>query len=121
MYFIDDKHEAIFSNLLSYYDEKGNDPQYRANIYIASIPEIFKLTERNQYYQGEAPLLLLSKYSEEKNKLIAYHEGLTGSTRKLVEIGLSLLNGNEVSLDFTYGEETSQAVLQAMKIRYLGE
>lgn len=118
MYFIDDEHESNFSKLVSFFDKKANDPQYRANIYIASVPEIYKFLPKKEIHTGGGPLKLLTKYSEEESKLIPSHAGLTGSTRKLVEIGLSLFNGNEVSLDFNYGEETSKAVLQAMKIRF---
>lgn len=120
MYFIDDEHESNFSNLVSFFGKKANDPQYRANIYIASVPEIYKLLPKSDIHTGGGPLNLLTQYSEKESKLIPNHEGLTGSTRKLVEIGLSLFNGNEVSLDFNYGEEVSDSVLQAMKIRFSG-
>lgn len=120
MYFIDDEHESNFSNLVSFYEKKGNDPQYRANIYIASVPEIFKLLPKKEIHTDGGPLNLLARYSEEENKLKPSHAGLTGSTRKLVEIGLSLFSGNEVSLDFNYGDEISNSVLQAMKIRFFG-
>lgn len=118
MYFIDDEHESNFSNLLSFYEKKVNDPQYKANIYVASIPNIYNLINKNEIHSGGGPLNFLTAYSEKEKKLIPIHEGLTGSTYKLVEIGLSLFNGNEVSLDFNYGEETNKAVLQAIKIRF---
>src|SRR5690606_23142700 len=115
MYFIDDEHESNFSSLVSFFDKKANDPQYRANIYIASVPEIYKLLPKKEIHTGGGPLNLLTQYSEEEGKLKPSHVGLTGSTRKLVEIGLSLFNGNEVSLDFNYGDEISNSVLQAMQ------
>lgn len=118
MYFIDDEHEANFSSLLTFYEKKGNDPQYKANIYIASIPDIYRLIDKNEIHSNGGPVNFLTDYSEKEKKLIPNHEGLTGSTYKLVEIGLSLFNGNDVSLDFNYGEETSKAVLQAIKIRF---
>lgn len=120
MYFIDDEHESNFSNLVSFFEKKANDPQYRANIYIASIPEVYRLLPKTEIHIGGGPLNLLVEYSEKKNKLVPNHEGLTGTTYKLVEIGLSLFNGNEVSLDFNYGDEISNSVLQAMKIRFFG-
>lgn len=118
MYFIDDEHEANFSSLVTFFERKGNNPQYRANLYITSIPDIYRLIKKSEIHTGGGPLSLLTEYSEEKKKLVPSHEGLTGSTRKLVEIGLSLFNGNEVSLDFSYGEETNSAALQAMQIRF---
>ena len=120
MYFMEDEHEANFSSLVTFFERKGTDPQYRANLYIASIPDIYRLIDKTEIHSGGGPLALLTEYSEDKEKLIPTHEGLTGSTRKLVEVGLSLFNGNEVSLDFSYGDETNNAVLQAMKIRFWG-
>lgn len=118
MYFMEDEHEANFSSLVIFFERKGDDPQYRANLYIASIPDIYRLIDKTEIHSGGGPLALLTDYSEDKGKLIPKHGGLTGSTRKLVEVGLSLFNGNEVSLDFSYGNETNNAVLQAMKIRF---
>src|SRR5690606_4613637 len=120
MYFIDDEHESNFSNLVSFFGKKANDPQYRANIYIASVPEIYKLLPKSEIHTGGGPLNLLTQYTEKESKLIANDEGSTGSTHKLVEIGLSLFKGIEVSLDFNYGDEISDSVLQAMKIRFFG-
>ena len=120
MFFIDAEHESNFSGLISFFEKKGNDPQYRANIYIASVPEVYKLIPKTEIHVGGGPLNLLAEYSDEESKLIPSHEGLTGSTYKLVEIGLSLFNGNEVSLDFNYGDDISNSVLQAMKIRFFG-
>ena len=120
MYFIDDEHEANFSSLVTFFERRGNDPQYRANLYITSIPDIYRLFNKSEIHPEGGPLSLLTEYSEKEKKLVPSHEGLTGSTRKLVEIGLSLFNGNEVSLDFSYGEETNNAALQAIQIRLFG-
>ena len=115
MYFIDQRHQSNFEELLNFYEEKRTDIQYRSNIYLASVPDIYYLLDLNTAEFG--PLIPLSTYDEEKKMRVPSAEGLTGSTSQLVRIGLSLFRGDPVSLDFLLGEEFSQVIIQAMKIR----
>ena len=115
MYFIDQKHQKNFDALANFYGEKRTDIHYRSSIYLASVPDIYRLLDLKTAEFG--PLISLSTYDEEKEMRVPSAPGLTGSTSQLVRIGLSLFRGDPVSLDFLLGEEFSQVVIQAMKIR----
>lgn len=96
LYFIDETHENNYYSLYTYYGQKGKSEQYRSNIYLASVPDIFHLIELKG--NGSGPLIPLTEHNEKNQKLVPSHPGLTGSTRKLVEVGLSLYNGTPADL-----------------------
>lgn len=119
MYFIDQEHEGNFNELGFLYGVyKVEDPQYLANIYIAAVPEIFKLLNINSSMLSNGPLVSLMKYSDEEEALVPVHPGLTGSSTWLLAIGMSLYNGHQCSLDNRPSSEYFRAVIQAMSIRY---
>lgn len=118
MYFLDHEHEENFDELCFLYARKSADLQYRANIYIAAVPDIFKLLTKNELLISNGPLVSLMEYSETEGNLVPSHPGLTGSTRQLLKIGMSLYNGYEVSLDDTPTGGFAEVVVQALAIRY---
>ncbi len=121
MYFINEEHEKNQKRLQARFARSTGDKQYEANIYIASVPEIFKCFPEDLGQIEDSPLSHLVEFSEVHEKLIPSHPALTGSTREMVEFGMSLFNGHPVSLDGllgSLGDDTFFDVLvQAMKIR----
>ncbi|GKW46916.1 hypothetical protein [Planococcus sp. NCCP-2050] len=119
LYFINDRPKYKFGTFLEYYGPKGDDIQYRANIYLAAVPEIFELLREADVSSGDnAPLVTLMKYSDTEDELIPANPGLNGSATELLNIGMSLFNGRQCSLDFSPSNEYGFAIMQAMKIRY---
>ena len=78
---------------------RGEDVQYESNIYIAAYPEIFKCLDINMIKTSSGPLFMVTKWDEEEGKHVVSAAALTGSTKRLVEVGLSLYNGYEIGLD----------------------
>lgn len=119
MYFVDDTHEENYYRLMEkYHLQQGEDIQYESSIYIAAHPDIFSkkmLNVRN------SPLYAHMEWNEEKDRLVVTSPELTGSTRRMVEVGLSLYNGYSVGLDDVFGsvssEELQDVIFQAIKIR----
>ncbi|WP_242266850.1 hypothetical protein [Bacillus cereus group sp. BfR-BA-01518] len=102
MYFVNDKHKENYNFLMRTYHltrEKAVGVQYEANIYIAAYPAIYECIDINTLDAA----------------------GLTGSTRRLVEVGLSLYNGYKISLDDVFSSVLSDELIavffQACKIR----
>ncbi|MEK6190596.1 MAG: DUF2538 family protein [Carnobacterium alterfunditum] len=119
MYFINDSHVNNFKFFSSYYGELSSKPEYQANIYIASIPEIFKLVDTMALHGTEnAPLITLMHYNNETNLFAPNKEKLADTFLPLVEIGMSLYNGHQCSLNFELPFVYEQVVLQAMELRY---
>lgn len=119
MYFINEQHQQNYINLMAEYELKRGsvDRQYEANIYIASVPYIFDLIDLDKLNKSGGPLYHLMEWDEEKKKHVPAHPGLTGSTTKLLTVGLSLYNGYPTDLDYTYSREFANVIIQAIKIR----
>lgn len=117
MYFIDEKHNEHFTSFLKSNESLARDPQYLANFYIASVPDIYNLLDIENL-QGAAALMSLMKYNEKLDKHVPNHPGLTGSTRQLLEIGASLFNGHSCDLDYSFSSSFAKVIVQACEIRY---
>lgn len=118
MYFINKEHKENFHQLLFKYNRR-NDSQYMANVYVASVPDVFDelhLESMDDTIGG--PLHSLMAWDEEEERYVPSAAGLTGSTRALIKIGLSLYNGYLADLDYSFSEEYANVVIQACKIRY---
>ena len=101
--------------------EKAVGVQYEANIYIAAYPAIYECIDISTLDAASGPLFMLTYWDEEEEKHHIDAAGLTGSTRRLVEVGLSLYNGYKISLDDVFSsilsEELIAVFFQACKIR----
>ncbi|MFP7442631.1 MULTISPECIES: hypothetical protein [Bacillus] len=122
MYFLDEEHENNFIELIKQYcgGEWLSDVQYAANCYIAAVPDIYSLLNGANKSSG-GPLTRLVDYKESdggSHEMVPNQPGLTGSTYKLLEIGMSLYNGHPVDLDYTFVPDYANVVVQACKIRY---
>ncbi|HDR7414561.1 hypothetical protein ACQVWH_10490 [Bacillus toyonensis] len=124
MYFVNDKHKENYDFLMrTYYltREKAVGIQYEANIYIAAYPSIYECIDINTLKTSSGPLFMLTYWDDEQEKHRIDASGLTGSTRRLVEVGLSLYNGYKISLDDVFSsilsEELIAVFFQACKIR----
>ncbi|NIK16587.1 hypothetical protein BDD39_003236 [Saccharococcus thermophilus] len=118
MYFTDDQHKQNYWYLMNLYGLKqGGNVEYEASIYIAAYPEIFKcFGEKISTEFGPLAYLLDEELAQEGNHNIG---ALTGTTRRLVQFGMSLYNGFPVSLaDVSMlGEEEFNVLMQAIAIR----
>ena len=123
MYFIDGKHEENYRRLMALYDlQRGQDGQYEANIYVAAVPEIFKFIDYDAIDTDHGgPLNQLTEWDEEKDELVLASPGLTGTTTRLAEFGLSCYNGSfAVSMDDVLGSvhgDYFNVLVETMKIR----
>lgn len=124
MYFASDKHKENYDFLMRTYHltrEKAVGVQYEANIYIAAYPAIYECIDISRLDAASGPLFMLTYWDEEEEKHHIDAAGLTGSTRRLVEVGLSLYNGYKISLDDVFSsilsEELIAVFFQACKIR----
>lgn len=125
MYFIDNKHKRNFETLLFRYPEyKRKNLEYLPTLYLAAFPEIYKCIDINKITgedPGATPLMQLTNWDEEENKLIVSHEALTSGTRAMVQVGLSLFNGYPINLGrclrLVTTKEWSDVLLEAIKIR----
>lgn len=123
MYFINQEHQENFNKLMDLYNlSSGQDIQYEASIYIAAVPEVYECFKGlGTIDTGFSPLFELMKWNDEEEQHVISAPGLTGSTRRMVELGLSLYNGREISLDDVFGTVASNhlvdACLEAIKIR----
>ncbi|MCM3444737.1 hypothetical protein [Metabacillus halosaccharovorans] len=75
----------------------GEDVLYESNIYIAAYPGIFKCLNINMIETSSGPLFMVTKWNEEEGRHVVSAAALTGSTKRLVEVGLSLYNGYEIN------------------------
>ncbi|MBH0175872.1 DUF2538 family protein [Fictibacillus sp. 23RED33] len=117
MYFTNKSHYENYELLMSKYDE---GVQYEASIYIAAVPEIFNAIDLSKL-DSSSPLFALTSWNdvEEKHEFTAAQ--LTGATRRMCELGLSLYNGYSANLDeilsSVIDEKMVRVLFQAMKIR----
>jgi hypothetical protein len=121
VFFVDKEHEHNYQRLMEKYGlNSGDDIQYEASIYIAAHPEIFN---ENMFNFSISPLYAHIKWDEELGRDIIGYPELTDSTRKMVEVGLSLYNGYrfKIDLDGVFGgidsDELLDVIFQAMNIR----
>ncbi|MBA2176851.1 hypothetical protein H0266_18385 [Halobacillus locisalis] len=115
MYFTSEEHNSNLNTLLSQFNRTfGKDPQYDANYYIAAVPEIFNCFPDDLSEVGDNPLFYLMSYDEENDVLIPATAGLTGSTNRMVEFGMSLFNGHLVSLDDVLGSVASEHLIKTL-------
>lgn len=120
-YFITEQHEQNYAELMVFY---GLEPlermQEEAAIYIAAIEDLYDLIGEPKDKYG-CPLFELMEWNEKEEKHEPAHGGLTGTSRRLLEVGLSLYNGYPIGLDEVLGSVTSreyiEALIQAIKIR----
>lgn len=122
MYFSNQEHGRNYDFFMRKFDlSKGEDVQYEANIYIAAYPEIYKCLDLNNLETDTGPLFLLTKWIEEEQRYIVSCACLTGATKRLVEVGLSLYNSFEIGLDDVFGSivtaDLFDVFFQACKIR----
>lgn len=124
MFFLNDEHENNYFLLMDKYNlERGQNIQYEAAIYIASCPGIFDHINLDKLRTNVAPLYSLAEWvgDDATGKYVISAAGLTGSTTRLAEVGLSLYNGYKVGLDDVFGSVASQELfdvfVQACKIR----
>jgi hypothetical protein len=117
MYFTDEKHKENFIELLKINEHQARDPQYLANFYISSVPDIYNLIDIKNL-QGTPPLMSLMQFNKKLDKHFPSHPGLTGSTRQLLEIGVSLFNGHPCDLDYSFSSSFAKVIVQACEIRY---
>lgn len=75
----------------------------------------------NMIKTSSGPLFMVTKWDEEEGKHVVSAAALTGSTKRLVEVGLSLYNGYEIGLDDVFGSIVSDELIdiffQSCKIR----
>jgi hypothetical protein len=121
MNFVDDEHEENYYRLMEkYHLTPGDDIQYESSIYIAAHPDIF-IDEMVTNKEEGSPLGKLMEWNEEEEKLEPSAPSLTGTTRRMVEVGMSLYNGYPIGLDEVLGsvvsEELQDVLFQAIKIR----
>ncbi|HHB1940074.1 TPA: hypothetical protein ACOQ43_000512 [Bacillus cereus] len=122
MHFANAEHKENYDCLMGMYElTRGEDVQYESNIYIAAYPEIFKCLDINMIKTSSGPLFMVTKWDEEEGKHVVSAAALTGSTKRLVEVGLSLYNGYEIGLDDVFGSIVSDELIdiffQSCKIR----
>lgn len=122
MFFANAEHKENYECLMAMYElTRGEDLQYESNIYIAGYPGIFKCLDINMIKTSSGPLFWVTKWNEEEGKHVVSAAALTGSTKRLVEVGLSLYNGYEIGLDDVFGSIVSDELIdiffQACKIR----
>jgi hypothetical protein len=122
-YFINEEHERNFNELMARYKLKRlQDFQFEPVIYIAALPEIFRLfTNLDKIDYTISPLIHLSEFDEKEEKRFYTHPGLTGTTMRMCSFGQSLYNGDPVDLDEVLGavvqRELTDVLIQAFKIR----
>lgn len=130
MFFSNTEHEVNFKKLKEIYRMKRgehilNDVQYLSNIYIAAYPKIYDCINLKTLDVGIGPLYNLMEWDDEKQTHVISAAGLTGSTRRLLEAGLSLYNDYPIGLDDVISSLTSDEMfnvfIQACKIRAVKE
>ncbi|MCI2253593.1 hypothetical protein L2D08_04370 [Domibacillus sp. PGB-M46] len=123
MYFSNVEHKNNFHLLMAKYNlELGEDAEYECNLYLCSYPKIFNCIEDiNNIDLSRSPLYEFTYWDIEREKYVVSAPELTGSTRRMVEIGLSCYNSFPVGLDDAFGsindEELIKIVFTTMKIR----
>lgn len=94
MYFANNEHLENYKWLMQLYAlSPGKDLEYEANIYIAAYPEIFKCFRKDHIDLGCGPLADI--FDDERGHNAA---ALTGSTIRMVDLGMSLYNDYQVSV-----------------------
>ena len=69
----------------------------------------------NMIKTSSGPLLLLQNGMRKKANMLSVQQ-LTGSTKRLVEVGLSLYNGYEIGLDDVFGSIVSDELIYIFPI-----
>ena len=121
MYFSNEVHEKNYQLAMKKYRlKKGENVQEEASLYIASFPKIFEAIQ----FEGlgyNCPLLNLTKWNTQLQRVEFVSLELTGSTKKMCELGLSLYNGHSIDLNEVFSTVVDrtmiQVLLQAIKIR----
>ncbi|MDN3429160.1 hypothetical protein QL992_17715 [Microbacterium sp. APC 3898] len=121
-FFINNEHEANFNELLKHYNLKSDgDFQFVPSIYIASVPEIYYLLPSKENLESSSPIYALTEWSEEESEHLFVHPGLTSTTLRMCEFGLSLFNGRLIGLDEVFGsvksEEYVKVLIQGIRMR----
>lgn len=123
MYFTNEEHKENYEKLMAHYRLRpGQDVQYESSIYICAVPELFDCFDSVESIDtGAAPAFELMEWDDEKEKHVPSAPGLTGSTRRMLEFGVSCYTGYEISMDDVLGSVVSEdlfnALIQAMRIR----
>ncbi|NRD80041.1 hypothetical protein HPT25_22140 [Bacillus sp. BRMEA1] len=123
MFFSNMEHQNNYNLLMSKYRLKsGEDTQYESNIYMCSYPPIFDCIEDlSDIDYSFGPLFYFTVWDDEEETHVVSAPGLTGSTRRMVELGLSCYNGFPIGLDDLFSsiasEELKEVVFTTMKIR----
>jgi len=122
MYFIDEEHEENYKWIMKKMMLNTNqDVQYEATVYMAAVPQIFRLIEKEKVRPSNSPLFLLTEWDEKIGNHEFTHPGLTGSTKGMCEFAISLFGGEPVSLDSVVASAGSakfkEALVQSFKIR----
>lgn len=121
MFFANKEHRNNYEELMIRYRlTPGQDIQYESSIYVAAFPEIFEAIDKNRL-NSHSPLFALTEWSEEEERHVFVAPELTGSTRRMCELALSLYNGYQIGLDEVFGSVVNptmlQVLFQSMKIR----
>ncbi|MBH0159638.1 hypothetical protein [Fictibacillus sp. 26RED30] len=118
MYFYNDLHEKNFYILNLKFP---GGIQYEASNYIAAFPEIFNAINYKDVDYSMSPLFALTSWNEDEERHEFTAAQLTGTTKQMCELGLSLYNGYPSDLDYLFSvvkcEELIRVIFQAMKIR----
>ncbi|WLR55941.1 hypothetical protein LC048_02775 [Mesobacillus subterraneus] len=124
MHFVNEMHKGNYDYLMGkYHLAPGEDAQYESTIYVAAYPDIYKainLTKLSTMLHM-SPLYTLTEWNDYEEKHVFIAPELTGATRRMCQLALSLYNGFPVSLDDVFGSVSSPEIIrvlfQAMKIR----
>jgi hypothetical protein len=107
IYFVNKEHQQNFGKLKVKFPNVSNEAAYRAACYIAAHPAIFKCF--NAFRQKNGPFDWYFDYLEDPDDFADRRDRgettgdtapLTGQTRYLLELGLSLWNGHKCDMSF---------------------
>lgn len=117
MYFASVGHRKNYMLLMNLYKLKKNqDVEYEANIYIAAYPDIFKCFILEKLDLSFGPLTVFLGEKEFHNT-----GALTGTTIRMINLGMSLYNGHEIGLNEIIGsinnDEVFNVCIEAIRIR----
>lgn len=122
MYFINQEHKENYDWIMEKMMLKPNqDVQYESTVYVAGVPQIFRLIKKDKVKPSNSPLFLLTEWDEEIGNHEFTHPGLTSSTKGMCEFAISLFGGEPVSLDNVVASAAStefkEVLVQSFKIR----
>lgn len=120
MFFLNDEHENNYNRLLELFGlVNRKDSQYEATLYISAIPDLYVLLDEINADYG-SPLNQLMKWNDEGEKYIIDSPALTGTTRRLVSLGMSCFNGYNIDLNDYVGNVSDEyfiVLLEVLRIR----